>query len=150
MKRHVETPPALLYKIGRVITGLWCNWLLIYDKVSLIAYQMSPWWPSLGPLSWWLIVKSSPRNSFEDQTPINFIYGCPIFKWVAENWLYVKVHPEMIARHDPWWRHQMGTFSASLAICAGKFPGHRWITRTQASDRELRCFLWSVPQWTVE
>ena len=22
----------------------------------------------------------------------------------------------------PWWRHQMGTFSASLAICAGKSP----------------------------
>ena len=31
-----------------------------------------------------------------------------------------------------WWRHQMETFSALLAICA----------RTKASDAELWCFLW--------
>ena len=37
-----------------------------------------------------------------------------------------------------WWRHQMETFSASLAICAG------WIRHTKASDAELWCFLWSV------
>ena len=26
-------------------------------------------------------------NSFEDQAPIDFIYRCRIFKWVAETWL---------------------------------------------------------------
>ena len=51
----------------------------------------------------------------------------------------------------PWWRHQMETFSALLAICAGnslvtsEFPTH-----TKASDTELWCFLWSAPEWTIE
>ena len=36
-----------------------------------------------------------------------------------------------------WWRHQMETFSALLAICAG---------RTKASDAELWCFLRFSPE----
>ena len=28
----------------------------------------------------------------------------------------------------------------------GEFTGHRWIPRTKASDAELWCFLWSVPE----
>ena len=42
-----------------------------------------------------------------------------------------------------WWRHQMETFSALLAICAGnspvsgEFPGG-----TKASDAELWCFFY--------
>ena len=37
---------------------------------------------------------------------------------------------------DPWWRHQMETFSASLAICAGnspvpgEFPAQKPVTRS--------------------
>ena len=45
-----------------------------------------------------------------------------------------------------WWRHQMETFSALLAICAGNSPGPRWIPRTKASDAELWCLLSSVPE----
>ena len=45
-----------------------------------------------------------------------------------------------------WWRHQMETFSALLALCEwGEFTGHRWIPPTKASDAELWCFLWSAP-----
>ena len=33
-----------------------------------------------------------------------------------------------------WWRHQMETFSALLALC------HRWLPRTKASDAELWFF----------
>ena len=36
-----------------------------------------------------------------------------------------------------WWRHQMETFSALLAIC-----GPRWIPRTKVSDVEIWCFRW--------
>ena len=68
-----------------------------------------------------------------------------------------------------WWRHQMETFSALLAFCAGNSPvtwsslwwrhqlgtfprywpwgesnGHRWIPQTKASDAGLWCFLWSA------
>ena len=40
------------------------------------------------------------------------------------------------ATHRPWWRHQMETFSALLAICAGnspgtgEFPARRPVTRS--------------------
>ena len=47
---------------------------------------------------------------------------------------------------NSWWRHHMKTFSALLAICAGKFTGHTCIPRTKASDAELWCFLWSVSE----
>ena len=44
--------------------------------------------------------------------------------------------PKHIAHEDvvPWWRYQMETFSCP-----------RWIPRTEASDAELWCFLWSTP-----
>ena len=32
----------------------------------------------------------------------------------------------------------------------GEFTGHRWIPLTKASEVELWCFLWSVPEKTVE
>ena len=38
------------------------------------------------------------------------------------------------------WKH----FHAIVSLCA-KFTGHRWISRTKASDAELWCFLWSAP-----
>ena len=47
---------------------------------------MLPWWPILGLSSWSPIFKSRPCNSFEDQVPVDFIYGYLIFKWVAGTW----------------------------------------------------------------
>ena len=32
----------------------------------------------------------------------------------------------------------------------GESTGHRWILLTKASDADLWCFLWSVPEKTVE
>ena len=32
--------------------------------------------------------------------------------------------------HGTWWRHQMETFSALLAICAGGFPAQRPVTQS--------------------
>ena len=52
--------------------------------------------------------------------------------------------------HLTWWHDQMETLSMSLAFLCGEFTGHRWIPRIKASDAELRCFLWSAPEWTVE
>ena len=39
-----------------------------------------------------------------------------------------------------WWRHQMETFYALLAICVWGGGIHRWIPPTNAGDAELRCF----------
>ena len=47
-----------------------------------------------------------------------------VYSVQIENWLL----------NNPWWRHQMETFSALLA-------GHRWIPCTKASDAELWWFL---------
>ena len=49
-----------------------------------------------------------------------------------------------------WWRHEMKTFSALLAICAGNSPVTGEFPRKKASDAELWCFLWSSPESTVE
>ena len=46
-----------------------------------------------------------------------------------------------------WWRHIMETFSALLALYAGNLPvSAEFPARTKASDAELWCFLWSVPE----
>ena len=49
-----------------------------------------------------------------------------------------------------WWRHQMETFFALLALCTGEFTGDRGIPRTKARDAKLWCFLWSAPELTLE
>ena len=43
-----------------------------------------------------------------------------------------------------WWCHQMETFSALLAICAGNSPVSGEFPAQKASDADLWCFLCSV------
>ena len=43
------------------------------------------------------------------------------------------------------WKHFRYTGPLS-----GEFTGDRWIPLTKVSDAELRCFLWSPPEQTVE
>ena len=52
-------------------------------------------------------------------------------------------------RTDTWWRHQMETFSALLALCEGNYrsPVDSLI---KASDADLCCFLWCSPEQTTE
>ena len=45
-----------------------------------------------------------------------------------------------------WWRHQMETFSALLAICAGNSPVTGEFPAQKASDAKLWCFLWFGPE----
>ena len=39
-------------------------------------------------------------------------------------------------------------FRVTGHLC-GEFTGHRWISRTKASDAELWCFLWSAPEYML-
>ena len=48
----------------------------------------------------------------------------------------------LIRPFSTWWRHQMETLSALLALCA--FSGHRWIPLTKASDAELWFFFFDL------
>ena len=65
------------------------------------------------------------------------------FQFSVNKWLAVV---------SPWWRHQMGTFSALLAICAGnspvpgEFPAQRPVTRSFEVFFDLRLKL-SCPLW---
>ena len=54
-------------------------------------------------------------------------------------WFSVKCQESWIS----WWRHQIETFPALLALCAGNSPVSGEFTK--ASDAELWCFLWSTP-----
>ena len=56
--------------------------------------------------------------------------------------IYISLHFGGILIGFPWWRHQMETFSALLALLCGEFTGYR----TKASDAELWFFLWSAPE----
>ena len=55
--------------------------------------------------------------------------------------------------HAPWWRHQMETFSALLAICAGnspvlgEFPAQRPVTRSFDVFFDLRLNKSLSKQW---
>ena len=73
---------------------------------------------------------------------------CPVeHGWVRVKAAYI-IQLLYLQTQIAWWRHQMETFSALPALCAGKFTGHRWIPLTKLSDAELWCFLWSAPEPT--
>ena len=57
--------------------------------------HMLPWEPLLELLCRCPTFKLSHCNSFEDQAPVDEIYGCPIFKRVAESWLHGRVPVEI-------------------------------------------------------
>ena len=59
-------------------------------------------------------------------------------RWAIEfylTYLYYLFHDDVIK-----WKHFRVT-----GPLYGEFTGHRWIPLTKANDRELWCFLWSVP-----
>ena len=86
------------------------------------------------------------RCLFEDRVPADEIWDyntvslystlrwyqsvLKFFKWVAETWLQDSI------TNDIWWRHQLETFPALLALCArnspvtGEFPSQRPVTRS--------------------
>ena len=106
---------------------------------------------------WWCNMKARTIKEFCVSTQI--AYKATIcFVEASTSWLHmetgkhgfvwvftqVSVNLTILTVASTWWRHQMETFSALLAICVGKslvigeFPSH--------SDAELWCFLWSAPR----
>ena len=49
-----------------------------------------------------------------------------------------------------WWRHQMETFSALLALCAGNSPATGEFPSQRPVTRGIDVFLWSAPEQTIE
>ena len=59
------------------------------------------------------------------------------YEVIVENFIWVSLQPcRRFGRDVAWWRHQMETFSALLALCAGnspvtgEFPTQRPVTRS--------------------
>ena len=53
------------------------------DYDHLCVGHISPCRLLLELVLWWHFFKSSQCNPSEDRAPVDFIYGCPIFEWVA-------------------------------------------------------------------
>ena len=60
--------------------------------------------------------------------------------------VYLSAARKLSFTHTTWWRHQMETFSALMAICMGNSPVPGQFDRTKTSDAELWCFLWLAPE----
>ena len=70
----------------------------------------------------------------------------PFFTRLETSWQHYKI--SRCIQEIAWRRHQMGTFSALLALW-GESTGQRWIPHTKASDAEFWSFLWSSPEQNV-
>ena len=97
-----------------------------------------------GGIGWWLAIASVNRMFVVEITQDIDNYNTPQIKYVH------KIHQERSIRYLrhwhmatnnwnvnlSWWRHQMETFSALLAICAGnspvpgEFPAQKPVTRS--------------------
>ena len=86
---------------------------------------------------WWVIMNSPMNHNITTTKPNKLTSRCrykmaDIWQTTFSNWFY------------PWWRHQMETFSALLAICAGnspltgEFPAQRPVMRSFDAFFDLR------------
>ena len=92
-------------------------------------------------LSYIITVMSLDRHGYSDHTHFHCLFNS-FSGWKQQNiktpynWAFVRgIHQSpVVSSHTngqgcgkPWWRHQMETFSALLAICAGNSPvtGHK-------------------------
>ena len=93
-------------------TYIWVNWTLLILSARLYSTKKQ----LLQPLMFY-----HWQDSLEDIWNAQHMYS--IFKWLAIR---------IVCDWWPWWRYQMETFSALLAICAGnspvpgEFPTRKW------------------------
>ena len=111
--------------------------------------------------SWQFSVKNNTRFCTNSHTNINMfdtfsgaiigikewlncekshIVEAPVYKHIEAEWSIYELRDDVIKwkRFPRYWPFVRET------------TGHRWIPITKASDAELWCFLWSVPEQTVE
>ena len=82
-----------------------------------------------------LMLSQTPTNRFEGDNVVN---PCNIYNSLTASCVrwYGPDSTTNMRRSSSWWRHQMETFSALLAICAGnsplngEFPAQRPVTRS--------------------
>ena len=105
---------------------------------SATSHHLNQWWNIIN----WILgnkLQWNPcRNLFiSTQLTLN-VFENTFWKMVAilSQPQYVKTRSSRVYTSLPWWRHQMETFSALLAICAGnspvpgEFPSQRPVTQS--------------------
>ena len=141
---NIHYDAVIMTMLASQITSLTVVYSIVYSGVNQRKHQSSASLafvraihrgPVNFPHKWPVTRKMFP---FDDVIMLNELLEFPSMPDTGE--------PDVIlADGEPWWRHQMETFSALLALCAG-IHRSRWIPRTKASDAELWCFLWSSPE----
>ena len=113
----------------------------VWDKnniggvTTLFCSRVYPWWRRLG------------------YGQYHGLYGLCLSPWLHRHHsIHIFIWRTRLA--VTWWRNQMETFSALLAIFPGNSPV-RWILHTKASDAELWCSLdlrlnlWHTCTWVT-
>ena len=97
---------------------------------------------------WLYVTALTKRQLFQISVTWGILMSMYVFCYRSAIWLYMfwwlSARLEFSLWLTAWWHHQMETFYMLLALCEGN-P-----LVTKASDAELWCFLWSVPEQTVE
>ena len=65
-------------------------------------------------------------------------------KYSCANFHIFKPHYWNVVAADPWWRRQMETFTALLALCEGNSPVTPGFPSQRPVTRSFWCFLWSA------
>ena len=88
-----------------------------------------------GTSEWWIVTATPMPLSRSPQGHL-YSFGCFRWRWYQCNY-HFNIHICCVLDFfSPWWRHQMETFSALMAICArnspvpGEFPVQRPVTRS--------------------
>ena len=94
----------------------------------------------LGFISLWVHLEFTCRLTSAHHDDIIAWYNA----WYYWYWPFARGIPEVSNNELSWWRHQMETFSALLASCAGnspvpgEFPAQRSVTRSFDAFLHLR------------
>ena len=128
-----------------------------FEKMKLFRHPR--WWylRRLKDPPTWLKV----TTTLEDPNPhplitiglnhiISFILPVSIYIWVQlfETRLRSKLiaFTQCCSCHSLMMTSSNGNIFHVTGLLCWEFTGHQWIPRTKASDAELWCFLWSVPE----
>ena len=139
----------LRWKIKQIYKSLTTTWFTIYVYCWHYIPDSKVHGTNMGPI-WGRQDPGGPHVS-----PINFaIYE---LAWVCPRYITAtseNLRSASIARPRRHTIYMMTSSNGNIfrvtgPLC-GEFTGHRWIPLTKVSDAELWCFLWSVPEQTVE
>ena len=111
----------------------------IYPSVSMFRFMFLPHWGRDNMTA----MLQTTSNAFYSMKIFEFLLNVVEVCWRVSNWQ---------RGFGSWWRHQMGTLSALLAICAGnspvpgEFPAQRPVTRSFDVFFDLRLNKWLSKQ----